>query len=169
MEGRKQMDNQKILDNVPEGATHIDRFGDYQKLNKDGESYQWTEMIGGNFNWYSEKPIVSGLRSLADIKRIVELEQDRGKYEGLYNLAIAMDYPKKQLPKQTKMLMGNAANKTIRQQFEEHRPFIEDCARDGMTMAQIAKRLDVTPIRLANAFKSLDISINRLRSEGARQ
>ena len=59
-------------------------------------------------------------------------------------------------------------NKTIRQQFEEHRPFIEDCAREGMTMAQIAKRLDVTPIRLANAFKSLDLSINRLRSEGAR-
>jgi YesN/AraC family two-component response regulator len=58
--------------------------------------------------------------------------------------------------------------KTIRQQFEEHRPFIEDCAREGMTMAQIAKRLDVTPIRLANAFKSLELSINRLRSEGAR-
>jgi YesN/AraC family two-component response regulator len=62
----------------------------------------------------------------------------------------------------------NNKAKTIRQQFEEHRPFIEDCARDGMTMAQIAKRLDVTPIRLANAFKSLDLSINRLRSEGTR-
>jgi YesN/AraC family two-component response regulator len=59
-------------------------------------------------------------------------------------------------------------SKTIRQQFEDQRPFIEDCAREGMTMAQIAKRLDVTPMRLANAFKSLDISINRLRSEGSR-
>jgi YesN/AraC family two-component response regulator len=58
--------------------------------------------------------------------------------------------------------------KTIRQQFEDQRPFIEDCAREGMTMAQIAKRLNVTPMRLANAFKSLDLSINRLRSEGAR-
>jgi YesN/AraC family two-component response regulator len=58
--------------------------------------------------------------------------------------------------------------KTIRQQFEDQRPFIEDCAREGMTMSQIAKRLDVTPIRLANAFKSLDLSINRLRSEGSR-
>jgi YesN/AraC family two-component response regulator len=58
--------------------------------------------------------------------------------------------------------------KTIRQQFEDQRPFIEDCAREGMTMAQIAKRLDVTPMRLANAFKSLDLSINRLRSEGTR-
>jgi cell shape-determining protein MreC len=96
--------------------------------------------------------------------KIAEFEKELTKYKDLYDLAIAMDYPKKQ----TKILMGNAANKTIRQQFEEQRPFIEDCARDGMTMAQIAKRLDVTPIRLANAFKSLDISINRLRSEGAR-
>jgi YesN/AraC family two-component response regulator len=59
-------------------------------------------------------------------------------------------------------------SKTIRQQFEDQRPFIEDCAREGMTMAQIAKRLNVTPMRLANAFKSMDISINRLRSEGSR-
>jgi hypothetical protein len=101
-------------------------------------------------------------------ERITELEQDRDKYKDLYDLAIEMDCTKKQLPKQTKILMGNAANKTIRQQFEEHRPFIEECARDGMTMAQIAKRLGVTPIRLANAFKSLDLSINRLRSEGSR-
>tara|TARA_R110000803_G_scaffold13771_1_gene38499 strand:+ start:113 stop:529 length:417 start_codon:yes stop_codon:yes gene_type:complete len=100
--------------------------------------------------------------------RIVELKQERDKYEDLYNLAIAIEYPKKEASKQKTMMMGQATNKTIRQQFEEHRPFIEDCARDGMTMAQIAKRLDVTPIRLANAFKSLDISINRLRSEGAR-
>ena len=71
------MNNQDIVDNAPEGATHIDRFGDYQKLNKDGESYQWTEMIGGNFNWHPEKPIASGLRSLADIKRIAELEKER--------------------------------------------------------------------------------------------
>jgi hypothetical protein len=63
---------------------------------------------------------------------------------------------------------NNTKPKTIRQEFEEHRPFIEQCGRDGWTMAAIAKRLDVTPIRLANAFKSLNLSINRLRSEGAR-
>jgi hypothetical protein len=72
--------------------------------------------------------------------------------------------------KESKPKINPVANnaKTIRQQFEDQRPFIEDCAREGMTMAQIAKRLDVTPMRLANAFKSLDISINRLRSEGSR-
>jgi hypothetical protein len=64
---------------------------------------------------------------------------------------------------------NNTKPKTIRQEFEEHRPFIEQCGREGWTMAAIAKRLDVTPIRLANAFKSLNLSINRLRSEGSRQ
>jgi YesN/AraC family two-component response regulator len=73
-----------------------------------------------------------------------------------------------ELPKEEVQVIDQPKNKTIRQQFEDQRPFIEDCAREGMTMAQIAKRLDVTPMRLANAFKSLDISINRLRSEGSR-
>ena len=75
------MNDQQILDNAPDGATHVDRFGDYQKLNKDGESYQWTEMITGNFNWYSEKPIVSGLRSLVDIKELVELRKANAELE----------------------------------------------------------------------------------------
>jgi hypothetical protein len=73
------MDDQKIIDNAPDGATHVDRFGDYQKLNKDGESYQWTEMITGNFNWYSEKPIVSGLRLLSNIKELVELRNEKAE------------------------------------------------------------------------------------------
>ena len=63
---------------------------------------------------------------------------------------------------------NNTKPKTIRQEFEEHRPFIEQCGREGWTMAAIAKRLDVTPIRLANAFKSMNLSINRLRSEGVK-
>tara|TARA_R110000803_G_scaffold115793_5_gene184369 strand:- start:12351 stop:12749 length:399 start_codon:yes stop_codon:yes gene_type:complete len=117
--------------------------------------------------WMSERMGHSYQLKFA-LEIVLELEQKLEKYKNLYDLAVVMDNPKQSVPKQKTMLMGNAANKTIRQQFEEHRPFIEDCARDGMTMAQIAKRLDVTPIRLANAFKSLDISINRLRSEGAR-
>jgi hypothetical protein len=90
----------------------------------------------------------------------------RSKAKEALNLMNELDIP--ELPKADNKIIEKPKNKTIRQQFEEHRPFIEECARDGMTMAQIAKRLDVTPIRLANAFKSLDLSINRLRSEGAR-
>jgi hypothetical protein len=90
----------------------------------------------------------------------------RSKAKEALKLMNELDMPK--LPKADNKIIEQPKSKTIRQQFEEHRPFIEECARDGMTMAQIAKRLDVTPIRLANAFKSLDLSINRLRSEGAR-
>jgi YesN/AraC family two-component response regulator len=90
----------------------------------------------------------------------------RSKAKEALKLMNELDIP--ELPKADNKIIDKPKNKTIRQQFEEHRPFIEDCAREGMTMAQIAKRLDVTPIRLANAFKSLDLSINRLRSEGAR-
>jgi YesN/AraC family two-component response regulator len=90
----------------------------------------------------------------------------RSKANEALKLMNELDIP--ELPKAVNKIIEQPKNKTIRQQFEEHRPFIEDCAREGMTMAQIAKRLDVTPIRLANAFKSLDLSINRLRSEGAR-
>jgi len=75
------MDDQEILDNAPEGTTHIDRFGDYQKLNKNGESYQWTEMIFGNFKWHPEKTIVFGLRSLAGIKELVELRKANAELE----------------------------------------------------------------------------------------
>tara|TARA_R110000772_G_scaffold35919_1_gene86252 strand:- start:460 stop:864 length:405 start_codon:yes stop_codon:yes gene_type:complete len=96
--------------------------------------------------------------------RIVELKEERDKYENLYNLAIAIEHPKKQKT----MMMGQAANKTIKQHVEDYRSLVEECGRNGWTAAQIAKRLNVTPIRLANALKSLDISINRLRSEGAR-
>ena len=58
--------------------------------------------------------------------------------------------------------------RTLEQQFEEHRTFIEQCAREGMRMKQIARLLDVTPMRIAAAFKSLGLSINKLRSEGVK-
>jgi hypothetical protein len=48
------MNNQEIIDNAPEGATHINAIG--TTLFRDKED---------------------GIRSLADIKRIVELEKDR--------------------------------------------------------------------------------------------
>jgi YesN/AraC family two-component response regulator len=89
----------------------------------------------------------------------------RSKAKEALKLMNELDIP--ELPKADNKIIEQPKSKTIRQQFEERRPFIEDCAREGMTMAQIAKRLDVTPMRLANAFKSLDLSINRLRSEGA--
>ena len=51
------MTDQEILDNAPKGATHIDNVGDYFK--------------------YSLRSRGKSLRSLADIKRIAELEKER--------------------------------------------------------------------------------------------
>jgi YesN/AraC family two-component response regulator len=110
------------------------------------------QSITGNISFWIEG-VFTGMVGISKAKEALKLMNE-------------LDIP--ELPKEEIQVIDQPKDKTIRQQFEEQRPFIEDCAREGMTMAQIAKRLDVTPMRLANAFKSLDLSINRLRSEGAR-
>jgi YesN/AraC family two-component response regulator len=110
------------------------------------------QSITGNISFWIEG-VFTGMVGISKAKEALRLMNE-------------LDIP--ELPKEEIQVIDQPKNKTIRQQFEDQRPFIEDCAREGMTMAQIAKRLDVTPMRLANAFKSLDLSINRLRSEGAR-
>ena len=59
------MNNQEIIDNAPEGATHID--GEYDFC-KDGSYFGYSSK-----RWIPSEFIV-GSRSLADIKRIAELE-----------------------------------------------------------------------------------------------
>ena len=56
--------------------------------------------------------------------------------------------------------------KTIKQQWHSKQQVIESYCRKGMTAKQIAAKLDVTPGRMANIIKSLDISLMRLRNEG---
>ena len=64
------MNNQKILDNAPEGATHVDNEGDYWLMHPDNatETFMDGEWVYCNM----QEPI----RSLADIKRITELEKE---------------------------------------------------------------------------------------------
>jgi hypothetical protein len=64
------MNNQEIIDNAPEGATHIDGT-DY--LNADNNSY-WNRKKS---KWCSlcDLSLQDDMRSLADIKRIVELHR----------------------------------------------------------------------------------------------
>ena len=59
------MNNQEILDNAPKGATHID--GEYDFC-KDGSYFGYSSK-----QWIPSEFIVES-RSLADIKRIAELE-----------------------------------------------------------------------------------------------
>ena len=69
------MNNQQILENAPEGATHVDEYGIY--LNTENDSYwketsrKWVEL--------TELLLERNTRLLADIARIAELEKELAK------------------------------------------------------------------------------------------
>ena len=64
------MNNQKILNNAPEGATHFDAEGDYLRAIEGGYEYFYEGV------W---RPLVNATstRSLSDIRRIAELEGEQ--------------------------------------------------------------------------------------------
>jgi hypothetical protein len=73
------MNNQEILDNAPEGATHLQYCSDgidvcYLKI--DGNFYFHNDKM-----WLKVTPILTNIKSLEDIKRIVYLEKRLGKYK----------------------------------------------------------------------------------------
>ena len=63
------MNNQEILDNAPEGATHINNCGFYLKAGKSG----FMEPDNLSNDWDYEYSNHSEVSSLADIKRITDL------------------------------------------------------------------------------------------------
>lgn len=81
-----------ILDNAPEGEDSdvVDITGacKYHCNHLNSEGF-WSEL-----HITPESP-----RSLADIKRIAELEKERDKYKAHYDLAIEKEYPKKKFPR----------------------------------------------------------------------
>ena len=64
------MTNQEILDNAPEGATHVDEENDYFAFNA-----RWRWNLWHDETKRFEATRATPTRSLADIKRIAELEQ----------------------------------------------------------------------------------------------
>ena len=87
------MNNQEILDNAPEGATHVDNVGDYFKVETvyqyEDESdcgYEARFRLNGLGDWIVYRDDLLLTRSLADIKRIAELE--KGRDEHLANIEI---------------------------------------------------------------------------------
>jgi hypothetical protein len=62
------MNNQEILDNAPDGATHIDSYGNYLKARK-SELWDWVDG-----SWEYTGTYVEKCRLLTDIQRITELE-----------------------------------------------------------------------------------------------
>ena len=77
------MNNQDILDNAPEGATHVDFEGDYFKVEtvyqyEDESDCGYEDMFRFNYlgDWIVDRDNLRLTRSLADIKRIAELEKE---------------------------------------------------------------------------------------------
>jgi len=64
------MNNQEILDNAPEGATHVDNNGYYLKAGRSG----FMEPSDCGLDWDYDYANHTEVRSLADIARIAELE-----------------------------------------------------------------------------------------------
>ena len=64
------MNNQEILDNAPEGATHYADTEYCYRKETETDFYLWA-----NGKWYLSHGVYTHTRSLADIKRIAELEE----------------------------------------------------------------------------------------------
>ena len=65
------MINQEILGNAPEGATHVDNNGYYLKACKSGFMEPSDSWVDWDYDYANHCEV----RSLVDIKRIVELEE----------------------------------------------------------------------------------------------
>jgi hypothetical protein len=86
------MNNQEIIDNAPEGATHIDNNGYYLMACTNGFMEPESSGVDWDYGYASHCEV----RSLADIKRVVELEKElRSLVRGIKDLgSISYDqYP----------------------------------------------------------------------------
>jgi hypothetical protein len=70
------MNNKDILANAPEGATHVSKHDYWKDLDDNKRPMFWYEATNKVMRrWVSVDSLHVSLRSLADIKRIAELEQ----------------------------------------------------------------------------------------------
>ena len=82
------MTDQEILDNAPDGATHVDvshTYWDLRRCNDHNKVYtqDLSEDLTQDFRWYQtdDAPYVIGLRPLADIQTIVDLRRENAELE----------------------------------------------------------------------------------------
>lgn len=68
-----------IVDNAPDGATHIDDIKTYWKVISEFDYF-----FHNGSQWDDSEPLENGTRSLSDIKRIIELME---ACQGLLQLA----------------------------------------------------------------------------------
>tara|TARA_B110000977_G_scaffold159039_1_gene202803 strand:- start:120 stop:479 length:360 start_codon:yes stop_codon:yes gene_type:complete len=85
------MNDQEILDNAPEGATHVEVLTDYEKIYYYRRSYKdfcnkFMYDVYQQGTWYICSDISGEFRSLADIAKIAELKSIiRGRDELIDN------------------------------------------------------------------------------------
>tara|TARA_R110000851_G_scaffold26078_1_gene74306 strand:- start:785 stop:1150 length:366 start_codon:yes stop_codon:yes gene_type:complete len=80
LEGDCVMDDQKILDNAPEGATHIDTELTYWDIRACNDN----PLVWDDEKWFATDDIPTAfalLRPLADIKELVELRAANAELE----------------------------------------------------------------------------------------
>jgi len=78
------MTNQEILDNAPEGATHISELGSYVKTDSVGRPLTWS-----GYSWNPARPNIQS--SLADIAELVELRKKNAELEKKLNPELFWD------------------------------------------------------------------------------
>ena len=72
------MTDQKIINNAPEGATHVDNDGDYWLISSQDKPQAY---FYGSWSYCEPR---EDIRSLTDIQRIVELEKEVSSPQGLW-------------------------------------------------------------------------------------
>ena len=82
------MNNKEILDNAPKGATHYSQGIHYLALNSSNNWMRYDPNGFDNAKWFEANDYKlsycnNNMRSLADIKRIVDLERVGNEYRTL--------------------------------------------------------------------------------------
>jgi hypothetical protein len=70
------MNNQEILDNAPDGATHFSNDNLYLKFCRNRDKYWWSLWLPDMDVWVDNVAVANEISSLLSIKRIVELERE---------------------------------------------------------------------------------------------
>ena len=101
------MNNQEILDDAPEGATHyvLENGTSFHFKIDDKEASIYTDEWDCYTNHKDVIPDLVGLRSLADIKRIAELEKDKRELsDRLMQRAVNITYENRKAWKESQEL-----------------------------------------------------------------
>ena len=120
------MTDRKILENAPEGATHVDRANHYWKFLDKSGGFLMCDKVGGWVDGFS--PIVT--RSLADIKRIVDLERVGNEYRTLVADLRYIYLKEQERDKHNFAVVPRSLNRDMRIAYHESIERHEDCQED---------------------------------------